>query len=130
MPKIFEQYCMFMCVQKQEPLRPIVTQEPQSSVQESSNNRNGCAGWELVMFCNSDLFLLYCGIIGVCIPRGRSLKLLRRASLSGVPGSPRLLQRLLSRRRSDGHAIRSIGSINPAFNPDWCIHPQSSTFPF
>ncbi|KAK9979978.1 hypothetical protein ABG768_013380 [Culter alburnus] len=78
---------------KQEPLRPIMTQALQSSVQEASNNHSGSAG-------------------------GRSLKLLRRASLSGVPGSPRLLRRLLSRRRSDGHAVRSIGSINPAFNPD------------
>ncbi|KAK2900645.1 hypothetical protein QQF64_015389 [Cirrhinus molitorella] len=78
---------------KQEPLRPIVRQAPQSFTQASSNDRNGCSG-------------------------GRSLKLPRRASLSGVPGSPRLLQRLLFRRRSDGHAVRSIGSINPAFHPD------------
>ncbi|XP_059418740.1 jouberin isoform X1 [Carassius carassius] len=78
---------------KQESLRPSVTQASQSFTQTSAKDRIGCSG-------------------------GRSLKLLRRASLSGVPGSPRLLQRLLSRRRSDGHAVRSIGSINPAFHPD------------
>ncbi len=71
-----------------------------------------------MMLCNSDLFLSCCVIAGVCISRGRSLKLLRRASLSGAPGSPRLLQRLLFRRRSDGHAVCSVGSINPAFHPD------------
>lgn len=79
---------------KQDPLRSMVTPPAQSSV--SSNDRSRCAG-------------------------GRSLRLPRRASLPAVPaGSPRLLQRLLSRprRRSDGQAVRSIGSINPAFHPD------------
>ncbi|XP_042574691.1 uncharacterized protein si:dkey-97a13.12 [Cyprinus carpio] len=80
-------------ITKQEPLRPIVTQTSQNFTQALSNDRSGCSG-------------------------GHSLKLPRRASLSGVPGSPRLLQRLLSRRCSDGHAVRSIGSINPAFHPD------------
>lgn len=78
---------------KQEPLRPVVTQASHNVTQASSNDRSGSSG-------------------------GRSLKLLRRASLSGAPGSPRLLQRLLFRRRSDGHAVRSVGSINPAFHPD------------
>ncbi|XP_043114229.1 uncharacterized protein si:dkey-97a13.12 [Puntigrus tetrazona] len=78
---------------KQEPLRPIVTQTSQNFTQAASNDRSSCSG-------------------------GRSFKLPRRASLSGVPGSPRLFQRLLSRRRSDGHAVRSVGSINPAFHPD------------
>ncbi|XP_065122767.1 uncharacterized protein [Paramisgurnus dabryanus] len=78
--------------QKPEPLPPIVTK--QSSVQESPRDRRGCTE--------------------------RSLKLPRRASLSAVPGSPRLLQRLLTRprRRSEGQAAHLIGSINPAFHQD------------
>ncbi|KAI7804014.1 hypothetical protein IRJ41_018446, partial [Triplophysa rosa] len=88
-----EGYLPTTCLEKkQNPLRLIVT--TQSSIQESSNDRRGCTG-------------------------RRSLKLPRRASLSGVPGSPRLLQRLLTRprRRSEGHTIHT-GSINPAFHPD------------
>ncbi|XP_051990868.1 uncharacterized protein si:dkey-97a13.12 [Xyrauchen texanus] len=79
----------------QESLKPIETHLQQSSMQKSSDDRSGCA-------------------------RGHSLKLPRRASLAGVPGSPRLLKRLLSRprRRSDGQAVRLIGSINPAYHPD------------
>ncbi|KAA0718770.1 hypothetical protein E1301_Tti021078 [Triplophysa tibetana] len=88
-----EAYLPTTCFEKkQNPLRPIVTK--QSSIQESSNDRRRCTG-------------------------KRSLKLPRRASLSGVTGSPRLLQRLLTcpRRRSEGHAVHT-GSINPAFQPE------------
>nr|XP_055059205.1 uncharacterized protein si:dkey-97a13.12 [Misgurnus anguillicaudatus] len=88
-----EGYLPTACLtQKQDPLPPIVTK--QSSMQESPRVRSVCTE--------------------------RSLKLPRRASLSGVPGSPRLLQRLLTRprRRSEGQATHLVGAINPAFHPD------------
>lgn len=51
---------MCICVQKQEPLRPIVTQTSQNFTQASSNDRSGCSGW--VLWCCVTL-ICFCHVV-------------------------------------------------------------------
>lgn len=51
---------MCICVQKQEPLRPIVTQTSQNFTQASSNDRSGCSGW--VLWCCVTL-ICFCRVV-------------------------------------------------------------------